>query len=181
MHLAISKARKDELVAQYTELLDKSSAIFLTDYTGMDVKAMESLRDKVYETEGAYHVTKNTLLRYALQQANMPVPDEFLTGQVATGFALGEAPALAKTLIDFADKEESLTVRGAIMSGELLSQDDVEALAKLPSLDQLRSQVIGLINGPARNLASVVASGVRQVVNVIDAYATSEDEAAEAA
>ena len=67
-------------------------------------------------------------------------------------------------------------LRVAIFEGKLLSTEDVEALAKMPSLDQLRGQLAGLVSAPARDLASVVSSGVRQVVNVIDAYSKKEDE-----
>ena len=67
------------------------------------------------------------------------------------------------------------------MGDEFVTVEQIEALAKLPNLEQLRSQIIGLIDGPARNVASVLASGVRQVVNVVDAYAKSEEGAAEAA
>lgn len=179
--MAISKARKDELVAQYMDLIERSNAVFFTEYTGMKVKTMDELRNRVYEVNGEYHVTKNTLLKYALETSNKPVPEAFLVGQVATGFALGEAPTLAKALADFADSNDTLTLRGGVLGNDLLSAADVQALAKLPSLDQLRAQLIGLISAPAQNLASVVASGVRQVVNVIDAYAKSEDEVAEAA
>ncbi len=179
--MAISKARKDELVAQYMELIERSRAIYITEYTGMNVKTMDELRNKVYEVDGEYHVTKNTLLKYALESSDMPVPEELLVGQVATGFALGEAPALAKALADFADSNDTLTLRGGVMGSNLLSAAEVEALAKLPSLEQLRAQIIGLISAPAQNIVSVVASGMRQIVNVIDAYAKSEDDAAEAA
>ncbi len=179
--MAISKARKDELVAQYMELIERSRAIYITEYTGMNVKTMDELRNKVYEVDGEYHVTKNTLLKYALESSDMPVPEELLVGQVATGFALGEAPALAKALADFADSNDTLTLRGGVMGSNLLSAAEVEALAKLPSLEQLRAQIIGLISAPAQNIVSVVASGMRQIVNVIDAYAKSEDDAAEVA
>ena len=111
----------------------------------------------------------------------MPVPDDLLVGQVATGFAMGEVPAMAKALVDFAKDVDRLKLRGAIMSGRTLNADEVEALAKLPSLEQLRGQLIGLISAPAQNIVSVVTNGVRQVINVIDAYAKSEDEGADAA
>lgn len=178
--MAISKARKDELVAQYTELINESRAIFMTEYKGMNVKKMENLRDEIAKADGRFHITKNTLLKIALEQTDHPVPEEILKGQIATGFALSEVPSMAKTLVDFAKSDENMVVRGAILSGRILSVDEVEALAKLPSLEQLRAQLIGLINAPATNIASVITNGVRQVINVIDAYAKSE-EAAEAA
>ena len=174
--MAISKARKDELVAQYTELIEQSEAIFLTNYQGMSVKKIDSLRDEVVKAEGAFHVTKNTLLKIALEKAEIDVPEELLQGQLATGFALSEAPTLAKALVDYAKKEDALELVGGFMGSDYLQADGVEALAKLPSLDQLRGQIVGLISAPARNVASVLASGVRQVVNVVDAYAKKEED-----
>ncbi|MCP5100653.1 MAG: 50S ribosomal protein L10 [Chloroflexi bacterium] len=180
--MAISKARKEELLAQYTDLIENSEAIFLAEYTGMSVKAMESLRDEVYKAEGAFHVTKNTLMKRALEDSNNSVPEDLLLGQLATGFAKSEAPTLAKALVDFAKKEDSLTIKGGFLSGELLTIEQVEALAKLPTLDQLRGQIIGLISSPAQGIAGSIASGVRQLVNVLDAYAKEkEEDSAEAA
>lgn len=180
--MAISKARKEELVAQYGELIGQSKAIFMADYAGMSVKGLESLRQKVREADGAFYVTKKTLLKYALEQAEKPVPEELMEGQLAAGFALEQVPTLAKALVDFAKNEEKLTLRGGIFGNEVLSYDQVKELADMPSLPELRAQLLGLINAPAQNIVSAVTNGVRQVVNVIDAYAKSgEGEAAEAA
>ncbi|MFO7538264.1 MAG: 50S ribosomal protein L10 [Chloroflexota bacterium] len=174
--MAISRKRKEELVAQYADLIEQSEAIILTEYKGMSVKSLQGLRHKVREVNGSFYVTKNTLLQYALEQTDVPVPDELLLGQVATGFAAkGEVAGLAKALVDYAKDDNHLIVKGGIMGAEVLTADQVQALAKLPSLDELRSQIIGLIGTPARNIASTVASGVRQVVNVIDAYAKKEE------
>lgn len=179
--MAITKARKEELLAQYDDLIQNSRAIFLAEYTGMNVKQMTALRDKVYEAQGTFHVTKNTLFKLALDKAEMTLPDNFLEGQLATGFALEEAPSLAKALVDFAKNDEKVALRGGFLGEEFLTVEQIEALAKLPSRDELRSQIIGLLSAPARNVASVLASGVRQVVNVVDAYAKSEEGAAEVA
>ncbi len=179
--MAITKARKDELMAQYDELIQNSRAIFLAEYSGMNVKQMNALRDKVYEVDGAFHVTKNTLFKLALENTHKKVPDDLLEGQLATGFALSEAPSLAKVLVDFAKDADKVKVRGGFLGNEFVTAEQIEALAKLPSLDQLRAQLVGLVSAPARNVASVLASGVRQVVNVVDAYAKSEEGAAEPA
>jgi large subunit ribosomal protein L10 len=179
--LAISKKRKEDLVAQYKDLIEQSDAIFLTEYSGMAVKDMQALRHKLHEADGKFYVTKNTLFSLALEESDLPAPSDMLVGQVASGFALGEAPTFAKALVNFAKKEDNLTIKGGIMENKVLSQGEVEALAELPSLDQLRAQIIGLINGPARGLVSTLSSGVRQVVNVVDAYATSEEAEPEAA
>lgn len=178
--MAISKARKDELVAQYKELIDKSDGIFLAEYTGMSVNEMESLRIKISEAEGGFYVTKNTLLKIALAESDRPVPEDMLIGQVATGFALGEAPTLAKAMADFAKSSDNLTLKGGLMENETLTAQQIEALASLPSLDQLRGQILGLISAPAQGIVSALTNGVRQVINVVDAYAKSEEGEAEA-
>lgn len=178
--MAINKERKDRLVAQYKGLIEESNAIFVTEYAGLSVKDLQSLRKDVREANGAYYITKNTLLKLALRESDMPELADLLTGQVAAGFALEEAPTLAKALVNYAKREEKLLLKGGLMGGDLLSADQVKALAKLPSLDQLRGQILGLISAPAQSIVSVLTNGVRQVVNVVDAYATSE-ETAEAA
>ena len=180
--MAIKKARKDELVEQYTDLLKNSSAIFLTQYGGMSVKDLEALRLKVSEANGQINVTKNTLLRIAMEANELTPPVDLMTGQVATSFALGEAPTLAKVLVDSAKTNDKLTIVGGMLGDRRLSAAEVEALATLPSLDQLRGQILGLISAPAQGIVSAVTNGVRQVVNVIDAYAKKDDSApAEAA
>lgn len=179
--MAISKKRKEDLVTQYKDLIEQSDAIFLTGYVGMAVKDMQALRHKLHEADGKFFVTKNTLFKLALEESDLPAPADMLVGQVASGFAMGEAPTLAKALVNFAKKEDNLTIKGGIMDKKVLSQGEVEALAKLPSLDQLRAQIIGLIDGPAQGLVSALNGGVRQVVNVVDAYAKSEEAEPEAA
>ena len=179
--MALSKKKKEELVAEYVDLLEQSEAIFLTQYTGLNVKKLQQLRSEARKAEGTYRVTKNTLLLLALEETGKPAPAELLTGQLATGFALQEAPSLAKVLTEFAKNEEQFAIKGGILGDELLTIEQVEALANLPTMDELRAMILSLIQGPARNIASTVAGGVRQMVNVLDAYAKSEDEVEAAA
>ncbi|MBP6786457.1 MAG: 50S ribosomal protein L10 [Candidatus Promineofilum sp.] len=180
--MAINKEKKDELVEKYRELLQNSSAIFLTQYSGMTVKDMETLRQKIAEAQGRINVTKNTLLRVAMEENEIVPPLELLNGQVATSFALGEVPTLAKVLVDSAKGNDKFKIVGGMLGGRLLSPAEVESLASLPPLDQLRAQILGLISAPAQGIVSAVTNGVRQVVNVVDAYAKKDDSApAEAA
>ena len=180
--MAIKKVRKDELVEQYTDLLKNSSAIFLTQYGGMSVKDLEALRIKVSEADGQINVTKNTLLRIAMEANELTPPLDLMNGQVATSFALGEVPTLAKVLVDSAKTNDKLTIIGGMLGDRRLTPAEIEALATLPSLDQLRAQILGLVSAPAQGIVSAVAGGVRQVVNVLDAYAKKDDSApAEAA
>ena len=176
--MAIDKKRKDELVTEYRDLLERSSAIFLTRYGGMTVKEMEALRLKIGDANGQINVTKNTLLGIALEQTDHVPPSELLNGQLATSFALGEASALAKVLVDQAKANDKLKIVGGMLGNRVLTPKEVESLATLPSLDQLRAQILGLINAPAQGIVSAVTNGVRQVVNVLDAYAKKDENAA---
>jgi large subunit ribosomal protein L10 len=176
--LAISRERKEELLAQYEEDMQKSRAVILTEYRGLNTPDMERLREIVRDANGGYSVIKLTLFKLALEQAGYPVPEELLDGPVAVGFCYEEIPAMAKALRDFAKEREALVLKGGIMADRILSSADVVAMAELPPLDVLRAQLIGLISGPARNLAGVVASGVRQVVNVLNAYAEKDQQEA---
>jgi large subunit ribosomal protein L10 len=178
MLLAIKRERKEELVDLYAELVAQSRAIFLVEYNGMGVKQMEVLRGKIRDANGQLNVTKNTLLIKALEASERNVPMDLLVGQLATSFALGEAPALAKVLIDHARIDEKLVIRGGLVGNQIVTPKEVEQLANLPSLEQLRAQILGLISAPAQNVVSTLTSGVRQVVNVLDAYARSEESAA---
>ena len=179
--MAIDKNRKDELVSEYRDLLQRSSAIFLASYGGMTVKELEALRLKVSDANGQINVTKNTLLGIAMEQTDRVPPRELLNGQLATSFALGEAPTLAKVLVDQAKANDKLKIVGPTLGDRLLTPAEVESLATLPSLDQLRAQILGLINAPAQGIVSAVTNGVRQVVNVLDAYAKKDESAAAAA
>jgi large subunit ribosomal protein L10 len=176
--LALTRKRKEELLDQYVDLLNNSSAIFFAEYKGLSVKEVEALRDEIVKVNGVFHITKNTLLRKALEDAGRPVPDDLLVGQIATGFALQEIPSVAKALTDYAKTVDKLTVRGGMIDRKALSPAEVTALADLPTLDQLRGQIIGLISAPAQNIVSTVANGVRQLINVLDAYAKKDDDAA---
>ncbi len=174
--MALTKSRKEELTAQYVKLLEQSNAVFMTEYTGLSVKRMQDLRAAVRKSDGTFLVTKNTLMIRALEEAGMPVPSDQLIGQLATGFALNEVPSIAKAITDFLKNEEEISIRFGILGDKVLTAEEVLALAKLPSLEELRAQILGMIQAPARNMALVVAGGVRQVVNVLDAYAKSEGE-----
>lgn len=179
--MAISRSRKEELVAHYVDLLERSDAVFITDYKGMTVKEVEALRTAVREVDGAFHVAKNTLIRVALEQTGNPVPSSLDGGQTGVGFALGEAPSMAKALAKYAKEQDKFVLRGGLMDSAEMSPEDITNLAELPSLDELRATLLGMLQGPSRNIASVIASGVRQVVNVVDAYSKKEEAAAEAA
>lgn len=179
--MAITKERKEELLQEYAELVKKSEGLILVEYRGLNMKGMDPLRGKVREAAGELHVVKNTLALKALEAAGRKAPAELFTQTTAVGFAFTDVPAVAKALSAFAKDSEFVKVKGGLLGDKLLTPKEVEALGELPPLPVVRAQLLGLLQAPASRLTGVIAGGVRQVVNVVKAYADKEGEAAPAA
>ena len=190
--MAISKQRKEELVVQYIEQLKQSQGIIMVDYRGLNVGAMGDIRRAMRPVSGQFQVVKNRLLALALKEAGMSLPEEWLTGPTAVGFCYEEVPPVAKALTDAAKDMETLRIKGGFMGTSVLVAEQVRTIADLPPREVLLAQVLGTINAPASRVAGVVASGIRQVLNVLQAYtdklqesggapATAMEQAAESA
>ena len=175
--MAISRAKKEELVKQYVEQFNSSEAIIITDYRGLKVTDLEQLRAKVREANGGFSIVKNTLIRRALTEAGLPVPDEMLIGPVGIGLCGSNISEVAKAITNFAKENEAMTIKGGLMGDQLIDEAAIKNLANLPSLEILRAQLLGLINTPASQLVGALSGGVRQVVNVIHAYSETGSEA----
>jgi len=174
--MAISKQKKQELVDIYTDLLQRSQGVIWLNNKGLSVSEIFELRNKVREVEGQCKVTKNRLTRLALQKAGLPEMEEVLTGPTITSFALGDIPAVAKAIAEFAKENDAVEIKGGLMGTEQLSARELNTLATLPPLQVLQAQLLGLINTPARQFVGTLSSSVRQVVNVVHAYSESEIE-----
>jgi large subunit ribosomal protein L10 len=177
--LAITREKKDELIAQYKEDISRSQGMIVIDYRGLTVKQIEELRKRVRVAKGSFVVTKNTLLARALKDTGMPVSEELLFGPCGVSFCFGEVATIAKVMIDFGKESKLAEMKGGWVGSVVVNAEGMKAIAELPPLPVIRAQLLGLINTPARQLASVVAGGIRQVVNVLHAYSES-GEAAEA-
>lgn len=168
--MALSKSRKQALVAQYHELLANSKGVVLAGFTGLTVKEQEELRRKVRELGGEFHVVKNTLAKLAFQQAGMPVPEDALLGTTVLGCVSDDVLALAKTIVEAAKQSECISVKAGVFDGVLYGPKQVEQLAALPPLPVMRAQLLGLLQAPASRLASALAGSVRQLATVVKAY-----------
>lgn len=168
--MAITRAKKTERVEQYLEHMQKSQGLILTDYRGLRVAEMEELRRSLRGAQATYQVVKNRLLLLALQQMGLTMPQEWLEGPVAVAFCHGEMPAVAKVLQDFAKGHEKFAVKGGLLGKTPITAAQVNALASLPPKETVLAQVLGTIHAPASQVVGVVASGIRQVLNVLQAY-----------
>ena len=177
--MAISKERKQDMVAQYAAWLERSRAIVLTEYLGMTVHDLDVLRAKVRESGGEFHIVKNTLIRRALSEVGMEYKEDVFSGSSAIGFAFEDAPALAKAMADFAKESEFLKIKAGFLGTRPMTAEDVKALADLPPLPVMRATLLGTILAPASQLVRTLAEPGRQIAAVLKAYA-DQDAAATA-
>jgi large subunit ribosomal protein L10 len=177
--LAISKERKRELVEEYVAWINTSRAMILTDYLGLDMKDIDELRKNVREAGGEFHIVKNTLGKIAFEEAGLELPEHYLEGTTAIGFAFEDAPGLAKAFSQFAKDSDFLTIKGGYLDKRMLTAAEIQALAELPPLDVMRAQLLGTIMAPASKLVRTLAEPARALASVIRAY--SEESSAETA
>ena len=168
--MAITKQKKEELVTQYIEQLKDSQGVILTDYRGLTVGDMQTIRKAIRPTGGNFHVVKNRLLALALKEVGLSLPEEWLVGPTAIGFCHDEVPPVAKAITDAAKELETLQIKGGLVGTSVIGAEQVQAIADLPPKDVLLAQVLGTINAPATQVAGVVASGIRQILNVLQAH-----------
>jgi large subunit ribosomal protein L10 len=179
--LAISKERKIELIENYTKWMSQSRAFIVTEYIGLSMKDLDDLRNKVREAGGEFHVVKNTLGKLAFDKAGLPYQEDFFAGSTAFGFAFEDAPALAKTMTDFAKTSEYLKIKAGYLGTQPLTAEAVRSLAELPPLPVMRAKLMGVLLAPASKLAAVLAEPGRQLAAVLKAHADSGSAPARAA
>ena len=177
--MAVSKERKKEIVATYQDWLGNSQAVFLAEYIGLTVKDMDDLRDKVREVGGEFHVIKNTLGKLAFEGAGYDVPPEYFLGSTAAGFAFEDAPAMARAMADFSKSVQFLKFKGGYLETDILSAEEIKALAALPPLPVLRAKLLGTLMAPANQLVRTLAEPSRQMAAVLQSYVDAEAAPAE--
>jgi large subunit ribosomal protein L10 len=177
--LAFSRKHKDKLVVDYTEWIKNSQAMYLAAYSGVTMKAVNSLRAKARETGSEVHVVKNTLFNMAMKNAGLELSAEMLEGSTLIGFALQDPPGLAKVFADFTKGSETVKIKGGFLGTQSLTPSEVKAMADLPSLPVMQAILLGTILAPASQLVRTLVEPARSLAAVLQAY--SEKSAAPAA
>ena len=173
----MDRSEKEQLVASLKDTFNETNIVVVTHYSGLSVAEMGDLRDRMREAGAKFKVTKNRLTRLALEGTQFQGISDLFTGP--TAMAYSEDPvAAAKAAVEFSKKNDKLVVLGGAMGEQTLDANEVKALATLPSLDELRAKIVGMISTPATRIAGVLQAPGGQVARVISAYGASEGEAA---
>ncbi len=169
---------RPEKVAVVDEVRDRISsteAVVLTDYRGLDVPALADLRRQLREAGGEYKVYKNTLTRFAARELNLDL-DEMLMGPTALAFVgnredgtPGDAVSLAKALCQYAEDSSFLSIKGGVLDGQVLSSDEVSALSKLGTRDEILAEIVGLLEAPLTEMAGLLEAPLVEMAGLLDA------------
>jgi large subunit ribosomal protein L10 len=172
--MALTKDEKNQVVADVSELLAHSKLTVIAEYQGTGVKQMQELRRSARETGTVVKVVKNRLVRQALLATDSlkKADTSVLTGQLLYAFNADDEVAPAQALANFARKNPTIEFVGAITpDGQLMAVEDVKSLAALPSKDQLRAQLVGMLGAPLSGFVNVLSGNIRGVLNVMSARA----------
>lgn len=171
------RPEKKFLVEEINNHLDKSDYLFLANYERSTVIDIAELRSELEKEDAEFHVVKNNILKVAARERGLPELDEHLNGQNAIVIGGRNPSGVAKILTKFYDSKDKMSVRVGVLGDRKVEDAEVKELAKLPSLEILRAQLLGLLNQPAQRLV-VVLNGVPQaVVNLLKAKADKEGAA----
>jgi len=169
----MDRNEKTEVVSALHASLKEMGVVVVTRNLGLSVAQSTQLRQKMREAGASYKVTKNRLAKIAIVDTDYAAIGDMLVGPV--GLATSADPvAAAKVAVEFAKTNDKLEIVGGAMGAQLLNAEGVKALASLPSLDQMRATLIGLIQAPATKLAVVTKEPAAQLARVFNAYATKD-------
>jgi large subunit ribosomal protein L10 len=167
----MQRSEKEKVVADLVERLRSTQTLIVADYRGLSVTDINKLRSELLEHGARFTVVKNTLTRRAAEEAGAEALLALLDGPTAIAFleSEGDPVAVAKALNAAARETRVLEIRGGILDGQEISEDDVKSLATLPTTDVLRGQLVGAVSGPLLTVVGLFAAPLRDLVNVIDA------------
>ena len=169
----MDRSQKAESVAQLNAVFNEVGVVVVTRNLGMTVAQSTALREKVREAGASYKVAKNRLAKLAIADTDYAGIGDFLTGPTAIATSV-DPVAAAKAVVDFAKTTDKIEIVGGAMGSQVLNADGVKALASMPSLDELRAKLIGLVQAPATKIAQLSTAPAAKLARVFAAYAEKD-------
>jgi large subunit ribosomal protein L10 len=169
----MDRAQKADAVAELKSVFNEVGVVVVTRNLGLTVAQSTDLRTKMREAGASYKVAKNRLAKLASQDTAYAGISDLLTGP--TGLASSIDPvAAAKIVVEFAKTNDKLEIVGGSMGAQVLDADGIKALATLPSLDELRAKIVGLVQAPATKVVQIIQAPAGQLARVFGAYAAKD-------
>jgi len=167
----LTRAQKETAVDELRGRFGRATGVFVADYRGLSVGQVNELRVKLRQLgdDYEYQVAKNSLLKRATEGEGVAVLADHFTGPTAIAFSYAEPVGLAKALVDYAKDNEAFEIKAGFMDGQPLDTSEIATLATLPSLDELRGKLVGLLQAPAQKIAVVLQAPAAQLARVMEA------------
>jgi large subunit ribosomal protein L10 len=172
----VDRAAKSELVTGLNGVFSKTAVVVVAHYKGLTVADMQKLRTQMKQAGATVKVTKNSLTKIALEGTDVASIQDLMKGPTLIAYS-GDPVAAPKVAVDFAKANDKLVILGGAMGKTALNPEGVRSLATLPSLDELRGKLVGLIQAPATKIAQLANAPAAKLARVFGAYA-KRDEAA---
>jgi large subunit ribosomal protein L10 len=172
----VERAAKKELVTSLNGVFKDSSVVVVAHYAGLTVSQMQILRKQMKQAGASVKVAKNRLAKIALEGTDAAVVVPLLKGPTVIAYS-GDPVAAPKVAIDFAKTNEKFVILGGAMGTTVLNPDGVKALASMPSLDELRGKIVGLLQAPATKVAQLLNAPAAKLARVVQAYANKGEAA----
>lgn len=166
----MDRSQKAESVASLNAVFNEVGVVIIARNLGLTVAQSTALRGKIREAGASYKVAKNRLAKLAIKDTDYAGLDDLFTGPTAIATSV-DPVAAAKAVVDFAKTNDKLEIVGGSMGSQVLNAEGVKALASLPSLDQLRGTIIGLVQAPATKIAQLTTAPAAKLARVFGAYA----------
>lgn len=171
----MDRQEKTAVVDAFQGRFRTATMAVVTDYRGLSVSKMTQLRCDVRDAAGEYKIAKNNLVRLAIRDTAYQALEDFLTGPNGWVFAYDDPVGLSKALVRFADQNDALTIKGAVLDGALLEPAQVKGLATLPTLPELQAQLLSLMQAPAGRLLRTIQEPGGQLVRLLEAFRESKE------
>jgi len=165
----VLRSEKKTFVSELEKIYQDSNSVIITHYHGLTVSQITNLRKALRENGASFKIVKNTLSKIAATNVKLTHDPEAFSGPTAIAYSK-DPVAAAKGVVEFAKSNDNLKVIGGIVNDKILNVVEVQQLAKLPSLDQLRGKIVGILQAPAANLARIVQAPAGSIARVIQAY-----------
>jgi large subunit ribosomal protein L10 len=169
----MDRSQKADSVAQLNAVFSEAGAVVITRNLGMTVAQSTALRGKMRDVGADYKVAKNRLAKLAIADTDYVGIGDFLTGPTAIATSV-DPVAAAKAVVDFAKTTDKIEIVGGAMGSQVLTPEGVKALASMPSLDEMRGTLIGLIQAPATKIAQLTVAPASKLARVFNAYAEKD-------
>jgi large subunit ribosomal protein L10 len=169
----MDRSQKADSVAQLNAVFNEVGVVVVTRNLGLTVAQSTALRGKMRDAGASYKVAKNRLAALALKDTKYQGLEEYLSGPTALAYS-ADPVAAAKAAVEFAKTTDRLEIVGGSMGGQMLDEAGIRALASMPSLDELRAKLVGLVNAPATKIAQVVGAPAAKLARVFGAYGAKD-------